>query len=115
MAGIRRRYNLRWTSGNESLHVLHRVFDTKLNLDVMLNRIKKMVDVLPRHMGRIIQFGVITGLRPSEAVESVRLINNEETFQTYYNKLHMHLNTFVSLKYFYGGLRRHSFHLLHRI
>ena len=51
---IRRRYNLRWTSGNESLHALHRVFNTELNLDVMLNRIKKMVDVLPHHMGRII-------------------------------------------------------------
>jgi Archaeal phage integrase len=91
---IRRRYNLRWTLGNESLHALHRVFDTELNLDVMLNRIKKMVDVLPHHMGHIIRFGVITGLRPSEAVESVRLINNEETFHTYYNKLHMALEHF---------------------
>ena len=97
---IRRRYNLRWTSGNESLHALHRVFNTELNLDVMLNRIKKMVDVLPHHMGRIIQFGVITGLRPSEAVESVRLINNEETFQTYYNKLHMALEHFRFLEIF---------------
>ena len=36
-------------------------------------------------MGQIVRFGVLTGLRPAETVESVKLINNELTFSKYYN------------------------------
>jgi intergrase/recombinase len=36
-------------------------------------------------MGQIIKFCVVTGLRPAEAVESVRLINDKEAFAKYYN------------------------------
>jgi intergrase/recombinase len=44
-----------------------------------------MMRALPAHMAAIIRFAVLTGLRPSEACESVRLINCLENFKTYYN------------------------------
>lgn len=82
---IRRRYNLSWTSGNESLQSLERFFNDGLNYDVMLSRIKEMIQKLPTQIGKIIKFNVLTGLRPSEAIESVRLISGKDTYQSYYN------------------------------
>ncbi len=40
-------------------------------------------------MGQVIKFATLTGLRPSEAVESVRLLNNSVDLvvdQRYYNE-----------------------------
>lgn len=72
----RKRYNMKWTTGDESLQALHRYFDDSLTLEAMLAEIKKMIAVLGGFMGQIIKFAVLTGLRPSEAVESIRLLNN---------------------------------------
>jgi hypothetical protein len=40
---IRQRYNLRWTSGNESLQSFERFFNDELNYDSMLQRVKEMI------------------------------------------------------------------------
>jgi Archaeal phage integrase len=82
---IRQRYALKWTSGNNSLQSLQRFFNPRLNLDVILQRIKEMIRLLPRSMARIIKFACLIGLHPSEVVESVRLINNPETFTQNYD------------------------------
>jgi integrase len=71
---IRKRYSLKWTNGNESLQALQRFFDNNLTLDSMLSKVKEMMRVLPAHMAAIIRFACLTGLRPSEACESVRLL-----------------------------------------
>jgi hypothetical protein len=71
----RKRYNLKWTTGNESLHAMQRFFDTNLTLDSMIAKVKQMIHLLLPPMGKIIRFALITGLRPSEVVESVRLLN----------------------------------------
>jgi intergrase/recombinase len=81
---IRQCYNLKWTSGNESLQSFNRFFDDELNLDVMLQRIKDMMRLLPPNMAQIIKFAWLIGLRPAEVVESVKLINDEEELQEYY-------------------------------
>ena len=44
-----------------------------------------MVSKAPGIKGQIIKFACLTGLRPAEAVESVRLINDKEEFPKYYN------------------------------
>jgi hypothetical protein len=71
-----KRYSLQWTNGDESLQAIHRYFNGD-NLEDMLSRIKEMIRLLPPFMGQIIKFGCLVGLRPSEVVESVRLINND--------------------------------------
>jgi hypothetical protein len=45
-------------------------------------------------MGQIIKFAVLTGLRPAEAVESVRLINDKEAFEKNYKPERMALEHF---------------------
>jgi hypothetical protein len=43
--------------------------------------------VLPTPMSVAIKFACLTGRRPSEAVESVRLINYKKAFSKYYNSI----------------------------
>jgi hypothetical protein len=82
---IRHRYNLKWSNPGTAQQALERFFNPGLDLDVRIQRVKQMVEVLPSRMGRIIRFACLTGLRPVEAVESVRLVNDRETFAKYYN------------------------------
>lgn len=44
---MRRRHSLKWTSGNESLHAMQRFFNHDLSLNIMLQRIKEMIRLLP--------------------------------------------------------------------
>jgi len=51
----------------------------------MLQKIAKMISKTPRTIGQITKFCCLTGLRPAEAFESIRLINDKEEFAKYYN------------------------------
>ena len=73
---IRQHYNLKWSSGNESLQALERFFNPEMGLEQMIDRVKAMMQVLPPVMSNTVKYGILTGLRPSEVCESVRLLNN---------------------------------------
>jgi integrase len=64
---LRERYNLKWSKG-DGLASFERFFNDGLNLEVMLRRVKEMMQKLPPNMAAIIKFDCMTGLRPSEAV-----------------------------------------------
>jgi hypothetical protein len=66
---------LKWSAGNESVQALQRFFNPSLSINSMLDKVKEMMRVLPRRIRFVIRFACITELRPSEACESVRLIN----------------------------------------
>jgi intergrase/recombinase len=70
---LKKRYNLKWSTSN-STQYFERFFNEQLSLDKMIDLIKEMAHKLPPHMGDIIRFGVLTGLRCSEVIESVRLL-----------------------------------------
>jgi intergrase/recombinase len=58
----------------------------------MLSKVKQMMKVLPPFMSQIVQFGVLTGLRSSEILQSVELINSgSEILQEYYDVENMML------------------------
>ena len=80
---IRQRYSLKWSNGDSIQH-FHRFFNDELTLDVMLQRIKEMIRLLPVQMGKIIKFGCLVGLRASEVIESVRLLNVGVNLQPHY-------------------------------
>jgi intergrase/recombinase len=80
-----KRYNLKWTTGNESIASLARFFNPELSLDSMSRRVRDMMRVLPGTMAAVIRFAALTGLRPSEACESVRLIYTYQYTSSYYN------------------------------
>ena len=95
---LRKRHNLKWTAGNESITALQRFFNPDLTLDVMLQKVREMINVLPPVMGKIVKFGVLVGLRPSEVVESVKLLNivpnDSNLTSNYYNPEHQTLEHF---------------------
>lgn len=72
---IRKRHNLRWTAGNESITAMQRFFNPEVTLEVMLDKIRKMMQVLPLAMASVVKFACLVGLRPWEVCESVRLLN----------------------------------------
>jgi intergrase/recombinase len=45
-----------------------------------------MIAKAPIQIANIIRFACLTGLRPAEVIESVKLINRQETLDTYYNQ-----------------------------
>lgn len=73
---IKRRYNLRWSKGVDAMAAFEKFFDPSMSVEAMIARVKAMIHVLPPHMGKVVRFAAITGLRPSEACESVMLLNN---------------------------------------
>lgn len=83
---IKRRYNLTWTSGRENLTAFQRFFDDSRTLDSMLQWVREAIQVVPPHMGKIIRFNTLTGLRPNEAIAAVRLLNTRGVYEhQYYN------------------------------
>jgi hypothetical protein len=73
---IRQRYNLKWSTGNENLAAFERFFDDSKTLDSMLQWVREAIKVLPAAMGEIIKFNCMTGLRPNETIQAVRLLNS---------------------------------------
>jgi hypothetical protein len=66
----------------------------------MLQWVREAIRALPSRMADIIKFNCMSGLRPSEAIQAVKLINNPEHLKTYYNASNETLlNTSISLRY----------------
>jgi hypothetical protein len=83
---ILRRYNLKWTSGIESLDALTRFFDDSKSLDTMLQWLCQLRQELPKSYSDFFVYYTLTGLRASECVNSIRLIKDSEAFKTHYNE-----------------------------
>jgi hypothetical protein len=82
---IRQKYGLKWSKGDDSIQTFERFFNDDLNFDTMLQQVKQMIRLVPMDIGNIIKFGCLVGLRSSEIVESVKLINDVDKFSTYWN------------------------------
>jgi hypothetical protein len=82
---IRRQYQLSWSTGMEKIDVFTRFFDTSCSLDTMMQWLREAVRVLPSRYANLLLFCTLTGMRGSEAVESIRLLAAKDTLQSYYN------------------------------
>jgi hypothetical protein len=84
---ICKQYNLKWTTGNESIAAMQRFFNPSLTLDSVVSKVKEMIRVLPSNMSDVIRFACLGGLRPGEVCESVRLlcIPSKNVPEQYYN------------------------------
>lgn len=83
---IKQRYNLTWTTGTEKLDALQRFFDDSKSLDSMLQWVRDALKILPAQMGQAIRWCILTGLRPMESLQTIRLINDHIAFKTYYDR-----------------------------
>jgi hypothetical protein len=96
---IRHKYNLKWSRGDPIKH-FERFFNEGLTLDVMLQRIRQMIRLTPPPIPQIIKFACLVGLRASETLECVKLINDKESFAKYYNPNRQALEHFRYKKQF---------------
>jgi intergrase/recombinase len=96
---IKQRYALRWNKADSVKH-FDRFFSEELTFDVMLQRIRLMIEKLPPFMGKIIKFACLIGLRPSEVIESVRLINNNDDDKDAYTKYYYYKPERQALEHF---------------
>jgi hypothetical protein len=81
---IRQQYGLQWSTGTEKLDAFTRFFDDTKDLDTMLQWLREALRVLPTNYANFYLFCTLTGLRASECVEAVRLLNSV-TSNRYYN------------------------------
>jgi len=80
---IRERYQLKWSS-TDGLKILTDIADSKNSYSTMINWIKDACSKLPKSYGNILIYCTLTGLRPSEACESIGLIHRD--LENYLNK-----------------------------
>jgi hypothetical protein len=72
---IRQQYGLQWSTGTEKLDAFTRFFDDSKTLDTLLAWLREALQVLPTNYANFYLFCTVTGLRASECVEAVRLLN----------------------------------------
>jgi hypothetical protein len=76
---------------------MQRFFNPELSIEKLLEKIREMIRVLLAPMGTVLRHACLTGLRPTEAVESARLIINSGggDMPRYYNPEHQSLEHFL--------------------
>jgi hypothetical protein len=85
---IKQRYDLKWSTGTEKIDAFQRFFDDddgKSSLNSMLKWVKNALEVLPAQMCEAIKWNALTGLRPAESLQAIKLIKDPATFKTYYD------------------------------
>jgi len=73
---IRKQYQLSWSTGTEKIDAFTRFFDDSRSLDTMLHWLREAIQVLPSRYANLLLFCTLTGMRGSEVVEAVRLLNS---------------------------------------
>jgi hypothetical protein len=59
---LRKPYNLKWTTGDESITALQRFFNPELSLDKLLDKIKEMLRVLPPYQAVVVRHAYLCHL-----------------------------------------------------
>jgi hypothetical protein len=82
---IRDRYQLKWSnSEQDNLRYFTNYLQGHGNFDAMMSWLKDALNKLPSQTANILLYNVLTGLRPTEAILSIKLIQTD--LQNYANK-----------------------------
>lgn len=73
---IKQKYDLKWTTGND-LDVFKAMVDDQHNYTAMVNWLKDTCSKIPKPYANILLFDVLTGLRPTEACQSIELFRSQ--------------------------------------
>ena len=73
---IVQRYQLKW-SNEDSIQTFYDITNIEQDFHSMISWLKDTVTKLPLSYGNILLYNALTGLRPNEACESIRLLKNE--------------------------------------
>ncbi|MDX1372480.1 MAG: integrase, partial [Nitrososphaeraceae archaeon] len=73
---IKEIHQLKWTNGKNGLEVFKNIVNNDNNYVSMLKWLKKTCSAIPRSHSNILIFCTLTGLRPDESIQSIKLIQN---------------------------------------
>jgi intergrase/recombinase len=85
------RYQLKWSNEN-GINTFNKILNNKNDYSSMLNWLKQAYQTLPERYGNALLFNSLTGLRPTEACESIKIM--ESDIDEYLNKDTMVLEHF---------------------
>lgn len=85
------RYQLKWSNEN-GIDTFNKILNGKHDYTTMLDWLKQAHNTLPERYGNVLLFNTLTGLRPNEACESIKII--ESNVNEYLNKDNMVLEHF---------------------
>ena len=85
------RYQLKWSNEN-GIETFNKILSGKNDYSSMLNWLKQAYKTLPERYGNALLFNSLTGLRPTEACESIKIIESDA--DEYLNKDTMVLEHF---------------------
>ena len=89
---ITKRYQLKWTNGDDSFEIFKSIMDSKQNYSSMVAWLKETCSKLPKSHSNILVYNTLTGLRPDEAIQSLVILRNDH--DNYLNKSNMVLEHF---------------------
>jgi intergrase/recombinase len=69
-----KRHGIKWASPNASMVAFEKITSDTENIDSMLDWLKKVLRMLPAGYGQVLRFNTLTGLRPTEALQSLKLL-----------------------------------------
>jgi hypothetical protein len=78
-----KRHNIKWSTGNSSFVVFDKIVN-HTNYSVMMDWIRQVIKILSQSHSNIIIFNTLIGLRPSESIKSVHLL--QQDLDSYWNK-----------------------------
>ena len=73
---IVQRYQLKWST-EDSVQTFQNISNAQKDLTSMIAWVKELHSQLPKSYGNILIYDTLTGLRPQEACESIRLLKND--------------------------------------
>jgi hypothetical protein len=69
-------YQLKWST-EDSVQTFQNISNAQMDLTSMIAWVKELHSKLPKSYGNILIYDTLTGLRPQEACESIRLLKND--------------------------------------
>ena len=85
------RYQLKWSNEN-GIDTFNKILNGNHDFTSMLDWLKNTYKLLPERYGNVLLFNTLTGLRPAEACESIKII--ESNLNEYLNRVTMVLEHF---------------------
>jgi len=76
------RYQLKW-SNEDAVQIFQNITNTDHDISSMIKWLKDAYSKLPKSYGNILLFNALTGLRPEEAIQSIKLLHNNESCNNY--------------------------------
>lgn len=77
------KYQLKWSNEN-GLESFNKILNVSHDYNAMLNWLKSLSNNLPEKYGNVLLYNSLVGLRPSEAIESIKIVNSN--LENYLNR-----------------------------